>query len=304
MFALKTGRLVTRDQFHVLPMPDNVIAHLNHLADLEGISGSEAEHDKHDQLVDVTENTAAVAPEPTFMPVENRTVEPFPTARESTVAPITGGNDDDTGVGEPSQWNPPRRSERIRAQVEAAAEARAHDARVMYVDSKDRHSVDQDRVWMDSDFTLTMSVRAAIRERGEEAAPVIRAELQQRLDKRVWHAVDHQTLTPIQRKSITRFTMFLKDKYTASGAFEKFKARLVAGGDQQDKTLYDNLSSPTAATSSVLAVAAIAAAEGRSVVGLDIGGAFLNADMPATGVKVHMRLDRIMTTFLLDLDPI
>lgn len=74
MFALKTGRLVTRDQFHVLPMPDNVIAHLNQLADLEGIFGSEAEHDEHDQLVDVAENTAAVASEPTFMPVENRTV--------------------------------------------------------------------------------------------------------------------------------------------------------------------------------------------------------------------------------------
>jgi len=42
--------------------------------------------------------------------------------------------------------------------------------------------------------------------------------------------------------------MFLKDKYFASGVFEKFKARLVAGKDQQDKGMYENLSSPTAAT--------------------------------------------------------
>ena len=54
--------------------------------------------------------------------------------------------------------------------------------------------------------------------------------------------------------------MFLKDKYLASGAFERFEARLVAGGNQQGKGLYEVLSSPTVATSSVLAIAAIAAA--------------------------------------------
>ena len=39
--------------------------------------------------------------------------------------------------------------------------------------------------------------------------------------------------------------MFLKKKkYTAAGAFEKLKARLVAGGDRQDKSLYADSSSP------------------------------------------------------------
>ena len=71
----------------------------------------------------------------------------------------------------------------------------------------------------------------------------------------------------------------------------------------QDKSLYENLSSPTAATTSVLTVAAIAAAEGREVVVIDIGGAFLNADMSPTGVLVHMRLDRIMSAMLIQIDP-
>ena len=69
----------------------------------------------------------------------------------------------------------------------------------------------------------------------------------------------------------------------ASGAFDKLKARLVVGGDQQDKELYDNMSSPKASTASVLAVASIAAHEGRSVVVMDIGGAFLNADITSPG---------------------
>ena len=70
-----------------------------------------------------------------------------------------------------------------------------------------------------------------------------------------------------------------------------------------DKSLYENLSSPTAATTSVLTVAAIAAAaEGRKVVVIDIGGAFLNADMTPTGVVVHMRLDRIMSSMLIKIE--
>jgi hypothetical protein len=32
--------------------------------------------------------------------------------------------------------------------------------------------------------------------------------------------------------------MFLKEKFTASGEYDNLKARLVAGGDQQDKELY------------------------------------------------------------------
>jgi Reverse transcriptase (RNA-dependent DNA polymerase) len=157
--------------------------------------------------------------------------------------------------------------------------------------------------WRDTTYAFTISVKMAMRDRGEEARPVIMAEIQQMVDKRVWHGVHLKNLSHEQRKRIIRSKMFLKDKYLASGAFDRFKARLVAGGDMQDKSLYEELSSPTAATSSVLAVAAIAAKEGRRVVTIDIGGAFLNAKMPDTGIKVHMRLDSMMTELLLKIDP-
>ena len=131
--------------------------------------------------------------------------------------------------------------------------------------------------------------------------------------KKVWHGVHATDLTTKQQMLIIRSSMFLKDKYLASGSFDRFKARLVAGGAMQDKTLYENLSSPTAATTSVLTVAAIAAAEGREVVIIDIGRAFLNADMSPTGVlvhmrlnrmmSVHMRLDRMMSAILINIDP-
>ncbi len=63
----------------------------------------------------------------------------------------------------------------------------------------------------------------------------------------------------------------------------------VAGKDQEDKVFYEKLclSSPIASTTSVLVIATIAACEGRSVIMMDIGGVFLNADMTSTGIKVH-----------------
>ena len=96
--------------------------------------------------------------------------------------------------------------------------------------------------------------------------------------------------------------MFLKENFLASGEFEKLKARLVAGGDQQDRDMYDDLSAPTVGTSSVFTLLSIAAYEGRCITVIDISGVFLNADM-TTGLTVHMRLDRNMTNMLIKLAP-
>ena len=77
----------------------------------------------------------------------------------------------------------------------------------------------------------------------------------------------------------------------------------MAGGDQQEKDLYDNFSSPTGSTTSVITVASIAAFEWRSVTVMDLGGAFLNAEITSTGIKLHMRLSRVLTDMLVLIDP-
>ena len=156
--------------------------------------------------------------------------------------------------------------------------------------------------WRDKTFVMTMSVKAALRTYGQAAEESIVKELQQLLDKRVWTPKKLTSMTQAQRRSIIRSSMFLKDKFLSCGAFEKLKARLVAGGNQQDKTLYDDLSSPTVSTSAVMVVAAIAASEGRHVRAIDIGGAYLNAEMDKQGVLVHMRLDKTLTELLVRLD--
>lgn len=122
------------------------------------------------------------------------------------------------------------------------------------------------------------------------------------LEKKVWTPVEIQRLPREEKARIIRSSMFLKEKFLASGEFEKLKARLVAGGDQQDKTLYEDLSAPTVGTSSVFTLLCIAAHKGRKIAVIDISGAYLNADMN-TGLAVHMRLDKNMTGMMVKLAP-
>ena len=154
----------------------------------------------------------------------------------------------------------------------------------------------------DSERAFNISVKEALRTRGDEAEKVIMKELKQMLTKSVWTPVHGRALTAVQKGRVIRSSMFLKEKFLASGEFEKLKARLVAGGNEQDKNLYDDLSAPTVSTCAVFTLLSIAAHEGRKAAVVDIGGAFLNAEMK-TGVDVHMRLDRTMSDLMVRLSP-
>jgi hypothetical protein len=152
-------------------------------------------------------------------------------------------------------------------------------------------------------FIHKLSVAKAMREQPVETAAAVRAELQQMLTLGVFEPVLTSTLTDTQRKRIIRSSMFMKHKYSPSGDYLKTKARLVAGGDLQDKSLYSNISSPTATPTSVLFVCGDAAAKGKAVASMDIGGAYLNASMASTGIQVEMIIEPRLATVLADLDP-
>jgi hypothetical protein len=110
------------------------------------------------------------------------------------------------------------------------------------------------------DYAFTISANASQRGHGHEARPVIITELQQMIDKKAWHAIHTSGLIVQERKAVIRASMLVKDNYMTSEMFDKFKA----GGDQQDKEVYDDLLSPTTSTASVFAVATLVVHEGRS----------------------------------------
>ena len=382
MLSLATGKIVTRDQFKILPMSTSVILALNRMAAIDGISPS---HTAGPLTASIRDQDHIASLPTYFIPPIHTDEAQSDTPREQPLGALeladevglapprydlddndTGGigemggvplhpNDSDdsghlpvprnTDTNTPSNESDEIRGDDIRG-VEDEPHPAGHDsgdsgrdsssefggelARGDNIGSREdeqRHRIPAGARVLDffrrggtdlalmskevmrsvrctnsEERVMNITVREAIRTRGEEAERVIMKELGQMINKKVWTPIDGKKLTAEERRGIIRSSMFLKEKYLASGEFEKLKARLVAGGDQQDKDMYDDLSAPTVSTSSVFTILTIAAHEGRKAAVVDIGGAFLNAEMK-TGVPVHMRLDRAMSDLIIRLQP-
>ena len=334
-YKLSTRTMVTRQRFHKRPMPDWVIEELNDVADEDNLPGGDEYIGDHSWDFRFEDDVApAGAPVP---PIHLDVVEAGVIGErigdngerigdnvESNVVKIRGGEAqplvtgvDDVvvqqqvpvaAVAEPQQpLQLPAPARRGRSGAGDSLLSAPGKAFLALKDMEDRASIRKElmqrRHWHDKEFCFKISVRAALRDRGDEAKAAIFDELQNIVDKGVLHGVHMRDLTSTQRKSILRTVTFLKDKYSAQAVFEKYKARMCVDGSKQDHTLYENVSSPTATCASVLSCAAIAAAEGRKVMTVDVKGAFLHADMTLTGVLVHVQLDKVMTGFLVEIDP-
>ena len=127
---------------------------------------------------------------------------------------------------------------------------------------------------------LHLSEGRALKKHGSLADEKMLAEVNQLIDDfKAFQPILWHKLTPEELATAINSSMFLKEKYKSTGEFEKLKARLVGGGHLQDRTKYNDVSSPTVSLPNVLLVAAIAAYEERKVITMDIKGAFLNAKM-------------------------
>ena len=111
--------------------------------------------------------------------------------------------------------------------------------------------------------------------------------------KKAIKPINVNSLTYKQLKGVISSKLFTKAKFSPDGEFEKWKARLVAGGHMQRREEYSHAdtSSPAVGTTSLFTVAAIAAKENRKTATVDFTAAYLNADMKE-GKLILMRLSR------------
>jgi hypothetical protein len=153
----------------------------------------------------------------------------------------------------------------------------------------------------DTSHVFNLLLKKAREEWGDLADKATEAELRQMVTKEVWSYVAPEASGKVKGKVIPS-KLFLKAKYLADGVFSKLKARLVAGGHLQDRSVYtlDDIYSPTASLASLYLVAGLAAKEGRKVASMDVAGAYLNADLKE---DIMMRLEPAVAEVLLQMYP-
>lgn len=151
----------------------------------------------------------------------------------------------------------------------------------------------------DEQVFSAMTVKNASSIYGDDVvSAAVKVELSHLIGKKVFECLppSYVSTTSIPSK------MFITEKKLPSGQFDKLKARLVAGGHKQDRSLYsdESTSSPTVALTSVLAQASIAAHTGQFVMTLDHKSAYLNASM--SGPRVEMNLSSDVVDILCTMD--
>jgi histone deacetylase 1/2 len=153
--------------------------------------------------------------------------------------------------------------------------------------------------YTNKDYVYNISVKKALATM-PKAIKSIYKELVQMVDKKVFQGVKP---TFKHQKKVIKSFLFLKEKFTAAGVFDKLKSRLVAGGHMQDRDsiLYEDISSPTASIPFLFIIACIAAKQHRKVKTIDIGGAYLNADISKHDIL--MELNETIAGILVTIDP-
>ena len=295
--CLKTRRVITRSNYTVLPVvSQDVIDRINCVAAEEKtplVANAEPVfQNQNGDLLDPAVNQAAHGELPPGLvpPVH---VPPAVDDPAQLQAPVN--------VAEPAQPDPPDEPMPVTEEPPIPNDLPAVTLDLPAATPEPRYPARGNRTSYKDDRVYNITVKKALNSYGKQALRSIYMEILQMPDKGVFTPQDPRSLTKNQLRKVISSSMFLKEKFMSNGDFEKLKARLVAGGHQQDKTAYDDISSPTVATSAAFMVAALAARERRHVVTVDIAGAYLNADM--SGPEVLMRLDRTMAAILTKIKP-
>jgi hypothetical protein len=148
-------------------------------------------------------------------------------------------------------------------------------------------------------FMQQMSLKAALKNWGNDAEKAGVAETSQLHWRNTFIPRKHADLTPDQREKILESHMFVVKKRTG-----EYKARLVAGGNKQrDYLSKEEASSPTVSTESVLLTAIIDAKENRDVAIVDIPNACIQTVVGDEQDRVILRIRGVIVDMMLKIAP-
>lgn len=330
-FDLLTLEPFSADKWTVLPTPDLVIERINYIYDLDEVAflkkkvtklrgttregayvSPEATHALVDEIILLPSVRDAVHPDTVGL-VDAFDTIPSPLVSTHETVPIATGAAEDTNVPMAEGFEEDNGEIDVIEEVDdpgpllVAAAAPLWGARVV-AGHRTSHRIENKlsakMLELRTLRAFRLTIAKAMKKNEQASKAAITAELQQLLDKDVWEVVDKAKLTRKQLRDVIRSSLFLKEKFAANGEFLKLKARLVAGGDGQDKSVYEEaISSPTVSHESVMMILAIAATQRRVVATMDITGAYLECEIEE-GDEVIMQLDNVLTKLLAELDPL
>jgi hypothetical protein len=305
-YSLATGEIVKRDRWIVLPMPEMVIMKLNKMKSIfDGKDRAEAlrmfDNDdvraepRGDELVEGNPVPGAIEENP----VPARADGNFPDRRGDYVREIA--NVQDLANGQGVEILPPVEIDVFERQDDNPGEIVDEDVPIVDDDLIPRYNLRANpKKKQDNAFVYSVSVKAkpsktdSSHPKAKEAA---KAELKQLLERDVMSFVHPRELSTVNFKEVIPTFMIYKQKFHPDGSLDKYKARLVASGDFQDKDVYDNVSSPTMSLTSLFMIIGIAVKEGRVKANGDVVGAFL---IPKLKKSVHARLPKAIVPLLIE----
>lgn len=342
-YSLSSDREISRDDGAILPMPDVVIDRLKIIYDADE-RVFDAIADARMPVPDRIQQPAGgvVGPHPHVQRIDDlvrRNEELHDAAEYMHENPILddnapfedGDNVYDHGVEDMGVHSegvddvddgdelPPRASYKQRA-MDAASEfsARARESGVDTANAKELQNSGSVKVGgrrvsarlrakrKASVFNLTITKTKAFQKYATDAEKAALSEITKICDRGTLQVVDRRTLTLPQLRKLIRSAMIFQEKYNLDGVFTKLKARMVARGNEMDKELYpkESTTSPTVSTTHLFVLLAIAAIEKRKIRTIDIGNAFLEADinLDVDDEEVFVELDPLCTRLLSQVD--
>ena len=151
-----------------------------------------------------------------------------------------------------------------------------------------------------------MHVKKGIAKHGEKAIAVLFKELKQLNDgaiagKPVVVPVDPRTLSIKEIRSALNVVTLIKEKKDGT-----LKGRACADGRSQREYIEEygiDVSAPTVSLETLLTSLAIDAYEERNIVTFDVGGAFLQPELPVRKDKLLLKLEGVFAEIMCEVNP-
>lgn len=124
-----------------------------------------------------------------------------------------------------------------------------------------------------------LSVKESIDKFGDAAHEALIKEFTQMKEMEVFEPIKFENLDADQRKRIIHSSAFLKEKTDENGNVTSVKARWVGSGNEMNRELYGDGSSPTVSTEGVFMQFALSAGSNQKWLTVDIGSAYLHSEM-------------------------